>query len=290
MNAPLPRAATYARNYGTPPQLEQGHTQTWLTRGANFIVAVSKVQAGDTLARDNNADEYFVFLPDTAASIEAGMERVEALGETLTIVPPGASTVTARGAGQIVRVFTTRAADLLAKVANADAYLNGAPDCAPLVDWPEPADGYHLRNYVMADYAKEDSNMRVFRSRALMINVLAKRTVARDVKKLSPHQHTDFEQGSLAVSGTYVHHLRFPWGPDMTTWREDEHMEIGSPSVTVIPPKVIHTSRNIGADTGWLIDIFAPPRMDFSLKPGMVCNADEYPMPEATAATPAKPA
>ena len=140
MNAPLPRAATYARNYGTPPQLEQGHTQTWLTRGANFIVAVSKVQAGDTLARDNNADEYFVFLPDTAASIEAGMERVEALGETLTIVPPGASTVTARGAGQIVRVFTTRAADLLAKVANADAYLNGAPDCAPLVDWPEPAE------------------------------------------------------------------------------------------------------------------------------------------------------
>ena len=285
MNAPLPRAATYARNYDTPPQLEEGRARTWLTRGANFIVAVSQVPAGDVLKRDAQGDEYFVFLPNCAATITAGSERVEAFGETLTIVPPGASSVTAAGAGQVVRVFTVRAADLLAQVANAPAYANGAPDCAPLVDWPDPAGGFHLRNYVLSEYAKADSNMRVFRSKALMINVLAKRETARDVSKLSPHQHTDFEQGSLAIAGTYVHHLRYPWGPDMHTWRPDEHMEIGSPSVTVIPPKVIHSSRNIGNETGWLIDIFSPPRMDFSLKPGMVCNADEYPMP-----LPAQPA
>jgi hypothetical protein len=45
-----------------------------------------------------------------------------------------------------------------------------------------------------------------------------------------------------------------------------------------IPPNVVHTSRNIGGP-GWLIDVFAPPRVDFSTKPGLVCNADEYPMP-----------
>jgi mannose-6-phosphate isomerase-like protein (cupin superfamily) len=278
-----PSSATYARHYDTPPQLEEGPVKTWLTRGANFVVAVSKVKAGDVLKREHNADEYFVFLPDTAAEIEAGAERIEAGVETLSIVPPGNSIVTARGEGLVVRVFTTRAADLLAKSANQATYANGAPDCAPLVDWPEPVDGYHLRNYVLSEYAKEDSNMRVFRSRGLMVNVLAKRETARDVRALSPHSHVDFEQGSLAVSGTYVHHLRFPWGKDMTTWREDEHVEIGSPSLTVIPPKVIHTSRNIGDQTGWLIDIFSPPRMDFSLKPGMVCNADQYPMPPAKA-------
>ena len=102
-------------------------------------------------------------------------------------------------------------------------------------------------------------------------------TTPRDPRKLSPHAHGDFEQGSLALAGNYVHHLRYPWGTDMTLWQEDQAVQMGSPSLLVVPPKVIHPSRNIDAP-GVLLDIFAPPRWDFSRK-GQVCNAADYPMP-----------
>ena len=44
-------------------------------------------------------------------------------------------------------------------------------------------------------------------------------------------------------------------------------------------PRVIHTSRNTNDGGAWLVDIFAPPRMDFSSKPGKVANEADYPLP-----------
>jgi mannose-6-phosphate isomerase-like protein (cupin superfamily) len=270
--------ATYAKHYATGPQLTDPGADTWLTRGANFVVALSRVKAGARLARVANPDEYIVFLPGGAAEIEAGKEKIEAAAESLTIVPPGASAVTSRGSGLVVRVFSSNARDLLDLAGNASTYKAGAPGAAPLKPWPDPLGGYRLRNYRVADFSKPDSQFRIFRSTNLMVNVLTARTVPRDVRKLSPHSHTDFEQASLAIQGTYIHHLRWPWTPDMTTWRDDQHVEMGSPSVLVVPPTVVHSSANIDAP-GRLIDIFSPPRLDFSARPGMVCNADEYPVP-----------
>lgn len=275
--------ATAARHHASPPQHSSPGQNTWITRGANFIVAVSQVTAGTRLSRDNQPDEYMVFMVDVAAVIEANGASIEARPETLTIVPPGASNIVAQGDGQIVRVFSAQAGDLVAAASNAEVYANGAPEVAPLVPWPDPPEGFKLRHYVLAGHIKPDTNMRIFRSTNLMLNIMTPRMVARDVRKLSPHSHADFEQGSLAVKGDWVHHLRYPWTADMTDWKNDEHLEMGSPSLLVVPPKVIHTSRNANDGGAWLVDIFAPPRMDFSSKPGMVCNADEYPMPVAPA-------
>ena len=271
--------ATAARHYAVPPQHSSPGQNTWITRGANFVVAVSQVTAGARLSRDNHTDEYMVFMVDVAAVIEANGASIEARPDTLTIVPPGASSIMAQGDGQIVRVFSAQACDLMAAASNAEVYAKGAPEVAPLVPWPDPPEGFKLRHYVLADHTKPDSNMRIFRSTNLMLNIMTPRMVARDVRKLSPHSHADFEQGSLALKGDWVHHLRYPWTADMTDWKNDEHIEMGSPSLLVVPPKVIHTSRNANDGGAWLVDIFAPPRMDFSKKTGMVCNADDYPMP-----------
>jgi mannose-6-phosphate isomerase-like protein (cupin superfamily) len=279
MNAQI-RPASAVRAYDAPPQLTDTGSRTWITRGANFVVAVSAVEPGAVLRRAENPDEYMVLLGGgLAATITGGGESVEAAPESLTIVPPGPSEVVAKGAGYLVRVLSNRASDLIAKAENAATYADGAPEVAPLAPWPEPPGGFVLRNYKPFDYDRPDTNVRIFRSTNLMINVLTRRTSPRDITKLSPHSHDDFEQGSLVLEGDYIHHLRYPWVPDMSAWRPDEHLEIRSPSVTVIPAKIVHTSRNVGDRQSWLIDIFAPPRLDFSQRPGMVLNADEYPMP-----------
>ncbi|RTL57815.1 MAG: hypothetical protein EKK46_02480 [Rhodocyclaceae bacterium] len=264
--------------YDIVPTQRDVLADTWISRGGNFVIALSKVKAGAVLARNDNPDEYMVLLHDVAATIEAGKETITAAADTLTIVPPGASKVVATGAGTIVRIFSVEAKDLVAVSHNASHYAAGAPHVAPLVSWPAPPDGYRLRHYVLSEYVKPGSNMRIFRSRNLMVNVLTCWEAPRDIHKLSPHSHEDFEQGSLALAGNWVHHLRYPWTPDMSRWRDDEHAAIGSPSLTVIPPTVIHTSRNTDPNA-ILVDVFAPPREDFSNMSGMVRNEAEYPMP-----------
>ncbi len=259
---------------------------SWIMRAANFVVAVAEVEAGTVLRRDDHPDESMAFLVDVPARVVAGEETIEAAAESLVILPPGSSRIEAGGSGTIARIFSNAADDLVALASNAADYGAGAPDVAPLTPWPDPIDGFRLRYYPLTELlGTPGSDLRVFRSTNLMINFLGQRDAPRDTGALSPHFHTDFEQASLALRGRYVHHARYPWTKDMTQWREDEHLEVGSPSITVIPNNVIHTSRNVDAPA-WLVDIFAPPRQDFSQMPGAVKNADEYPMPAADAVAP----
>ena len=277
------RKASHARHYAEPPQaVDADGSRHWITRAANFVVVVTQAAKNSVLARADNPDECLVLLlPGTEATIEANGKQVESKGESLTILPPGASRIAVRKAGTIVRVFSNKAADLAAAAVNAATYADGAPEVAPIVPWPDPVGGFQLRHYPIAGFASPDPSplkMRVFRSTNLMINIFVPWTKRRDETKLSPHSHEDFEQVSLALQGAFMHHLRYPWVPNKTHWRDDEHEYFESPSVLVIPAHVIHTTQDVGEGTTWLIDIFGPPRVDFSSKPGFVLNAADYPM------------
>jgi hypothetical protein len=279
------RPATHARHYAEPPQkTEADGTRHWITRAANFVTVVSQAVEGAVLERENG-DEYMVLLaPETAAVIEADGQRVESNGNSLTIVPPGESRITVRKAGIVVRVFSNKASDLVPAAKNAAIYADGAPEVTPIAPWPDPVGGFRLRHYDLNAIASPDPSplkMRVFRSTNLMINIFMPWNTRRDERKLSPHSHENFEQMSLGLKGSFVHHLRYPWTPDKTRWRDDEHEHYDSPSILVIPARVIHTTQDVGQGSTWLVDIFAPPRMDFSSKPGFVLNAAEYPLPGA---------
>jgi hypothetical protein len=275
-------AAQYAKLDETEADEDTGESRTWYVRGQNFVVAYSEARAGATFERESQPDEYMVILPDAeaGATFEAGDESLPVEGLSLVIVPPGGSRVQMSADGRIARIFTARSEDLVARCSNAEAYDPLRPNVAPLEPWPEPTDGLRLRHYSL-DVPQEPGRFgRIFRCSTLMVNYIEISKGPRDPTRLSPHHHDDFEQGSLALEGEFVHHLRWPWVPDMTQWREDEHVRCGSPSLTVIPPPAIHTSQAVGSGINLIADIFCPPRFDFSDQPGWVLNGDEYPVPD----------
>lgn len=279
------RPARIAKFYDTEPaRIDADGSRHWATRGANFTVVLTQAVAGAVLERENNPDEYMVLLPENVgATLEAGADSVQTPGDSLSICPPGASRITVTTPGYVYRIFSNQATDLLDWVSNRDDYIV-RDDVAPLVHWPEPVGGFKLRHYPLANYVRQENSMRLFRSTNLMINIFLPQTKPRDPKKMTPHSHADFEQGSLSLSGSYVHHLRYPWNSDLNSWREDDHALVFSPSLCIMTANVVHTSQAIGTERTRLVDIFSPPRMDFSLKPGLVNNADEYPMPDTAKA------
>ena len=272
-------AAEYVKFHEVPPQEAHVGALTWYGRGQNFIIAYTEAKSSATFVREAQPDEFVLLLPDEAskATIATPQERREVAGYSLVIVPPGRSTIEVSG-GTIVRVFTTQSADLAAQCVNAAAYAQPHPHIPPFKPWPAPPAGHAIRAYSLDVPPQEGRFGRIWRCSGLMINFLPREDAPRDITKLSPHHHDDFEQCSLAIRGAFMHHIRWPWVANSRHWRSDDHELCPAPSMAVIPPPAIHTSAGT-EKVNQLIDIFSPPRLDFSKMSGWVLNADEYPMP-----------
>lgn len=271
-------ASSYGRYYEAPPREATPLARNWYTRGQNFVVCYSEVEPGAVFERRGQPDEYVLLLhdPATSATVEANGETVAVAGYTITMIPPGDSRITVHGSGYIVRLISTRSADVTALAENNAAYAGPHPQIPPFEQWPDPVGGFKVRSYSL-DIPDEPGRFgKIFRCTTFMVNVFPPQG-PRDVTKLSPHHHDDFEQCSLALQGWYMHHLRWPWIANQHEWRDDEHVKVLSPSVCVIPPKVIHTSAPSDPGDNVLVDVFAPPREDFSDMAGWVLNAADYP-------------
>lgn len=272
--------AQYEKFYEQEPAIVENGRRSWYARGQHFVVEYSQIDGECRLSRKAQTDEYMLILPydNVTATVAAAEETVEVPGQRLVVVPPGDSTVTLRGKGVALRLVTAKSADLVGLARNAASYEHPHPNVAPFEPWPDPVDGYRVRSYDLT-VPTLDNGFRLFRCTTFMVNAFEPTMTPRDPDKLSPHTHDDFEQCSLVLAGDFVHHLRWPWTSRSSTWREDEHEVCLGPSVTVIPPKVVHTTQSVNEGFHHMFDIFCPPRSDFSAKPGWVLNAEEYPTP-----------
>jgi len=279
-----PRPAVVHDLSGTPDELSAAGSRHWWVRGQNFVVGYTLLVAGDPLEITDIPDEHVIVLADDTHAepvLEVSTEgapgqTARVAGQSLVIAPPGTTRVTSTHDLRILRVFSARAADALSRARNSADYAELDEAVTTLPAHPRESGPGTLRVHRMSDVADDPTRLgRIFRSDSLLVNWFAPQVGARDVDRLSPHVHDAFEQGSVTLRGDYVHHFRTPWTPRLRDWRSDEHHPTASPSVALIPPGIVHTTRAVGDGVHVLIDVFAPPREDF-LEQGWVLNGDDY--------------
>ncbi|BCB75729.1 hypothetical protein ACFQ1L_29820 [Phytohabitans flavus] len=177
---------------------------TWYARGQNFVVGYSELDGTATFTRSEQPDEYVVLLADDslAAEVRAPGEEVSVSGRTMLVLPPGDSTVTVIGQGRVLRLLTTRSADIAALAANADSYAEPHENIPDFQPWPEPVGGYRVRTYDLTVPPLSNPSFRLYRCTTFMVNFIDPKQGPRDPSKLSPHKHDDFEQCSIVLAGS----------------------------------------------------------------------------------------
>ena len=266
--------------YEDAPQESSELGRVWYARGQNLVTVYADVKAGYSFKRAAQIDEYVVLIPDRETKVRVAAENDQQLvdGNSVVMVPPGRSEVEVLADGVIVILATTRSADLVARCANAASYAAPDPNVADFEAWPPAREAGRIHAYSLDVPPEEGRFGRIFRCSTVMVNCFEP-AGPRPVDKMSPHHHDDFEQYSLVLNGEFTHYLRWPWNTDMNSWKEDEAVVCGGPSVTVIPPPVIHTTRAAGPSNNIMVDVFSPPRHDFAQKAGWVLNEGDYQPP-----------
>lgn len=249
-----------------------------VARGQNFWVQWIE---GAAPVEATSHHEMLLLLPDGGATVHAGAEVREVPGRSVCVLPAGAVTVrlasAGQGAGRAALVASSRP-DLAPDVARNQADY-AVPDARVRPTGDDyrrraPSSAIHVMEVDTIQPPADKPRLKMFQTDTLSINWVEYQG-PRDRTQLSPHNHADFEQGSLAMAGDFVHHLRVNWGGNADQWRDDEHLHAPSPSMITVPVLLVHTTEGVGPGRHLLIDVFSPPRHDFIDK-GWVANAGDY--------------
>ncbi|QCO57383.1 hypothetical protein EOK75_16820 (plasmid) [Pseudorhodobacter turbinis] len=245
-------------------------------RGNNFTVSCFQGQDA-TAFSFGSTDETILISARNQASVTLNGVETQILPRSVAILPAGNMEIGIPKNGQVF-ALTTGLIDDANPVLNAEAYAQEDTRVRPVgqplkVNHPK-AHEVHVYPIDEVPFPVGNPRLKFLQSATMSINWVEYQG-PRDRTKLSPHAHDDFEQGSLAIEGDFIHHIRAPWARDANTWLEDAHLEASAGSLAIIPPDLIHTTEGVGVGPHILIDVFGPVRRDFVEK-GWMHNAGDY--------------
>jgi hypothetical protein len=252
----------------------EGDWSVWRARAKTFLVEWHEPTAGGASLERLSADETIAVFPGAGGWVSTDGPAVAIPDRTIAVIPPGACVLGASGDAPMILLSPIRAGRARPVAANEAEYEDGSAEGMQVVGDAAPSGGLQIIPVDSIVAPADKPRLKIVRSDTMSVSWIEYEGL-RDRTRLSPHDHADFEQGSLAIEGAFVHHLRVPWGPDATAWREDVHQLAQPRSLCVIPPKMIHTTEGEGAGKHVLLDIFAPARGDFISK-GWVFNQSTY--------------
>ncbi|MCW2781745.1 MAG: hypothetical protein JWR35_2194 [Marmoricola sp.] len=269
-------ASVFDLNRERPDDVLLRGSRCWAVRAQNFAVCLIDLVAGETLGPQGQDNEHLVLVSaGTVRITDVNNATVEVTAPSVVIVPPGGCALAAGSDGRVILISETEDETRPPMARNARDYITVDPLIAsrgPRAASRVPG----LRVHSMDEVADDPDRLgRIVRSSSLMVNWFPDQIKPRDGEMLSPHAHDDFEQCTITLAGTFAHHLRTPWTSRMSQWRADDHPRVDSPSITIIPPPLVHTTQGVEGDLFQLVDVFSPPRQDF-LDQGWVLNADDY--------------
>ncbi|RKF44945.1 hypothetical protein [Paraburkholderia fungorum] len=248
-----------------------------VTRGQNFFV--QWLQGNGKTFEARSAHEMLLLLPDeSGAEVRTGQGAAQSVpGRSVCVLPAGEVSVKPDGTGRAVLIASSRADLAPGAALNERDYVPADPRIVGSDAGYRRTRANGELQVIGIDSIKPPADkprLKMLQSDTLSINWVEYQD-ARDRSQLSPHSHTSFEQGSLAIDGHFIHHLRVQWGADANQWRDDQHLEAGPASMISIPVHLIHTTEGVGTGRHLLIDVFSPPRTDFIDK-GWVANSADY--------------